>query len=330
MSLIDRATSAGKPALVAPSSESITSSQVSVPPRKLTWYRVSERVTPYLLVAPLMILVAVFIYWPLIYSAYLSLFDWNFVRPDKDYVGTENYSRLIHDPHFETALRGTAVYTLALIPLQVILPLALALLLWGIGRSRFQGAYRGMIFLPTIVAWSVAAVLWLWMFNSNFGVLNQILGLFGVEKVNWLGERNTAIWSVILVATWKTLGFHMLLYLAALEGVPRDYVEAAQVDGASSYQVMKSIRFPLITPTFFFVLVTTVISVNEDVFAAINVLTDGGPFESTTNIIYYLYMQAFRFFQIGTASSVAVIIFAVTAFFTWLQFRYLERHVHYG
>ena len=164
----------------------------------------------------------------------------------------------------------------------------------------------------------------------NNVVLNQFLGLFGIDKVNWLGERNTAIWSVILVATWKTLGFHMLLYLAALEGVPRDYVEAAQVDGASSYQVMKSIRFPLITPTFFFVLVTTVISVNEDVFAAINVLTDGGPFESTTNIIYYLYMQAFRYFQIGAASSVAVIIFAVTAFFTWLQFRYLERHVHYG
>lgn len=330
MALADRTTSAGNPALVAPIQEQREPDRVVTPTRRLTWYRVSEGATPYLLVAPLVILVAVFIYWPLIYSAYLSLFDWNFVRPDKNFVGVENYSRLTQDSHFETALRGTAIYTLALIPLQVFLPLGLALLLWGVSRSLLQNAYRGVLFLPTIVAWSVAAVLWLWIFNSNFGVLNQVLGLFGIEKVNWLGERNTAIWSVILVATWKTLGFHMLLYLAALEAVPRDYVEAAQVDGASSVQVMKSIRFPLITPTFFFVLVTTVISVNEDVFAAINVLTDGGPFESTTNIIYYLYMQAFRYFQIGAASSVAVVVFAVTAFFTWLQFRYLERHVHYG
>jgi multiple sugar transport system permease protein/sn-glycerol 3-phosphate transport system permease protein len=327
---VERTTGAGSPAPVASNQSSIPTAPIVVPARRLTWYRVSESVTPYLLVAPLVIAVAVFIYWPLIYSAYLSLFDWNFVRPDKYFVGVENYSRLVHDSHFETALRGTAIYTLALIPLQVFLPLGLALLLWGVSRSRLQNVYRGALFLPTIVAWSVASVLWLWIFNSNFGVLNQVLNLVSVENVNWLGERNTAIWSVIMVATWKTLGFHMLLYLAALEGVPRDYVEAAQVDGASSYQVMKSIRFPLITPTFFFVLVTTVISVNEDVFAAINVLTDGGPFESTTNIIYYLYMQAFRYFQIGAASTVAVIIFAVTAFFTWMQFRYLERHVHYG
>lgn len=330
MTAVDRTASIGKPVLAASAPGPETADHFIVPARRLSWYRVSEGLTPYLLVAPLVALMVVFIYWPLIYSAYLSLFDWNFVRPDKDYVGVENYNRLIHDSHFETALRGTAIYTLALIPLQVFLPLGLALLLWGVSRSRLQNVYRGALFLPTIVAWSVASVLWLWILNSNFGVLNQTLNLVGIQNVNWLGERNTAIWSVIMVATWKTLGFHMLLYLAALEGVPRDYVEAAQVDGASSYQVMKSIRFPLITPTFFFVLVTTVISVNEDVFAAINVLTDGGPFESTTNVIYYLYMQAFRYFQIGSASAVAVIIFVVIAFFTWMQFRFLERHVHYG
>jgi multiple sugar transport system permease protein/sn-glycerol 3-phosphate transport system permease protein len=122
----------------------------------------------------------------------------------------------------------------------------------------------------------------------------------------------------------------MLLYLAALEGVPKDYIEAAQLDGASNWQIMRSIRFPLITPTFFFVLVTTVISVNDDVFGAINVLTDGGPFDSTTNIIYYLYQQGFQFFQIGAASAVAVIVFVATCLLTWIQFKFVERHVHYG
>jgi ABC-type sugar transport system permease subunit len=151
-----------------------------------------------------------------------------------------------------------------------------------------------------------------------------------VDAIRWLSDRDYAIWAIIIVATWKTLGFHMLLYLAALEGIPKDYIEAAQLDGASNWQIMKSIRFPLMTPTFFFVLVTTVISVNDDVFAAINVLTNGGPFDSTTNIIYYLYQQGFKYFQIGAGSAVAVIVFIVTVFLTWLQFRFVERHVHYG
>ena len=122
----------------------------------------------------------------------------------------------------------------------------------------------------------------------------------------------------------------LILYLAALEAVPVDYIEAAQVDGASGWQIIRSIRWPLITPTFFFVLVTTVIAVNDEVFGAINVLTDGGPFNKTSNIVYYLYLQGFRFFQIGTASAVSLIIFVGTVLLTWLQFRFVERHVHYG
>jgi ABC-type sugar transport system permease subunit len=298
--------------------------------RAWNWYRVSEGLTPYLLIAPLLILMAIFIYWPLIYSTYLSFFDWNFVRPDKDYVGWNNFTRLPDDPRFIQALRGTAIYTVALIPLQVLLPLALALLLFRTRESRLQGAYRVLLFSPTVIAYSVAAIMWLWIFNPNYGVLNKAISYFGVDAVRWLSDRNTAIWAIIMVATWKTLGFHMILYLAALEGIPKDYIEAAQLDGASSWQIMRSIRFPLMTPTFFFVLVTTVISVNDDVFAAINVLTNGGPFDSTTNIIYYLYQQGFKYFQIGAGSAVAVIVFVVTVFLTWLQFRFVERHVHYG
>ncbi|HYI26172.1 MAG TPA: sugar ABC transporter permease [Thermomicrobiales bacterium] len=298
--------------------------------RAWTRYRVTEGVTPYLLVAPLLILIAIFIYWPLVYSLYLSFFDWNFVRPDKDFVGWGNFTRLPDDPRFIQALKGTLFYTVTLVPLQVFLPLFLALLLWPIRKSRLQDSYRAMLFSPTIIAYSVAAVMWLWIFNTNQGVLNKVLVEFGFERVHWLSDRDTAIWVIVVVATWKTLGFHMLLYLAALEGVPKDYVEAAQLDGANNWQLMRSIRFPLITPTFFFVLVTTVISVNDDVFAAINVLTNGGPFDSTTNIIYYLYQQGFQYFQIGAASAVAVIVFIATCLLTWIQFKYVERHVHYG
>ena len=298
--------------------------------RRPSFGRLLEGATPYLLVAPLLLLIIVFIYWPLIYSSYLSLFDWNFVKPNKTFVGFDNYTSLADNPRFLRSLRGTFIYILALVPIQVILPLALALLLWPIRKSRAQTSYRIMLFSPTVIAYSVAAVMWLWIFNPLQGVLNKVLAEFGIERIHWLSDRNTAIWAVIAVATWKTLGFHLLLYMAALEAVPNDYVEAASLDGASNWQIMRSIRFPLITPTFFFVLVTTIISVNDDVFGAINVLTEGGPFDSTTNIIYYLYQQGFKYFQIGAASAVSMLVFLATVLLTWLQFRFVERHVHYG
>lgn len=317
-------------AVTSPGRSAMQERQPTTIKRAWTGYRLTEGLTPYFLIAPLLILIAVFIYWPLIYSAYLSFYDWNFVRPDKTYVGWDNFTRLPDDPRFTRALRGTLIYTVTLVPLQVFLPLGLALLLWPIRKSRAQTRYRIMLFSPTIIAYSVAAVMWLWIFNPLQGILNKVLAEFGAERINWLSDRSTAIWAIIIVATWKTLGFHMLLYLAALESVPKDYIEAASLDGATHWQIMRSIRFPLITPTFFFVLVTTVISVNDDVFGAINVLTDGGPFDSTTNVIYYLYQQGFQFFQIGAASAVAVLMFAATSLLTWVQFRFVERHVHYG
>ncbi|MGC4107893.1 MAG: sugar ABC transporter permease [Thermomicrobiales bacterium] len=308
----------------------IPHAKVSTATRRPSFGKLLEGATPYLLVAPLLLLIIVFIYWPLIYSSYLSLFDWNFVKPNKTFVGLDNYTSLADNPRFLRSLRGTFVYILALVPIQVFLPLGLALLLWPIRKSKAQTTYRVMLFSPTVIAYSVAAVMWLWIFNPLQGVLNKVLAEFGVERISWLSDRDTAIWAVIAVATWKTLGFHLLLYMAALEAVPNDYVEAASLDGASNWQIMRSIRFPLISPTFFFVLVTTVISVNDDVFGAINVLTEGGPFDSTTNIIYYLYQQGFKYFQIGAASAVSMLVFLATVLLTWLQFRFVERHVHYG
>ncbi len=241
-------------AVTSPDQSAMQGTQPVATRRPWTWYRLSEGMTPYLLIAPLLILIALFIYWPLIYSVYLSFFDWNFVRPDKHFVGWDNFTRLPDDPRFIRALGGTLFYTVTLVPLQVFLPLGLALLLWQIPKSRLQTSYRIMLFSPTIIAYSVAAVMWLWIFNPLQGILNKVLAEFGVERVHWLSDRDTAIWAIVIVAIWKTLGFHMLLYLAALEGVPRDYIEAAQLDGANNWQIMRSIRFPLITPTFFFVL----------------------------------------------------------------------------
>ncbi len=289
-----------------------------------------ESLAPYMLLLPLVSLILLFVYWPLVYSFYLSFFDWNFVTANKPFVGFDNFTRMWNDRRFLESLNGTWKYFVILVPIQVFLPLGLALMLWPIRKSRMQNTYRFVLFSPTVIAYSVAAVLWLWIFNPLQGVLNKVLIDFGFERINWLSDPDVAIWSIVIVASWKTIGFHLLLYLAALEAVPTDVIEAASIDGASNWETMKSIRFPLITPTFFFVLVTTVISVNDDVFGAINVLTDGGPFNSTSNIVYYLYEQGFVFFQIGSASAVSVIVFIATALLTWVQFRFGERFVHYG
>ncbi|MCC6867899.1 MAG: sugar ABC transporter permease [Burkholderiales bacterium] len=300
--------------------------------RRRAWNfaRFREGAMPYAFVAPVVAVVGVFVYWPLLYSIYLSFFDWNFVSPVKEFVGFDNFTRVANDPRFHRALWGTLVYIVALVPAQVLLPLGLALLLWPIRKSRAQSFYRVTLFSPTVISFSVAALLWLWIFHPLQGILNKVIFDVGFAKVNWLSNPNTAIWCVIVVSVWKTFGFNLLLYLAALEAVPSDYIEAASLDGANGWQMFRLIRFPLITPTFFFVLVTTVISVNDEVFGAINVMTDGGPFDRSSNIVYYLYEQGFRMFQIGSASAVSLLIFVGTAILTWVQFRYVERRVHYG
>jgi len=286
---------------------------------------------PYLLLVPVLALMAMFIYWPLLYSVYLSTLQWNFVSPTREFVGLANFASLLGNPDFRQALLNTGLYLLALVPLLVLLPLGLAMLLWPVRRSRAQGAYRAVLFAPTVVSFAAAAVVWLWILNPVAGLLNQALSAAGAGGgTNWLGDPTTAIWCIVAIAFWKVFGFNLLLYVAALETVPRDYVEAAQLDGAGPWAMFWRIRFPLISPTFFFVLVTTVIFVSDEVFAAISVMTQGGPSQSTTNLLYFLYERGFRFFQVGEASAVALVVFVVVTSVTWLQFRYVERRVHYG
>jgi len=285
---------------------------------------------PYLFVLPALVLMLLFIYWPLAYSFYLSTLEWNFVSPTRTAVGLKNFVNLFNDRNFRIALGNTGLYLATLGPVQVLIPLVLAVVLGTIKRSRAQTAYRAVLFTPTVMALPVAAVCWLWIFNPIQGVLNQMLVAGGGRRISWLTDPNVAIWCVIAVAMWKALGFNLLLYLAALEAVPAEYLEAASLDGAGGWTLFWRIKWPLITPTFFFVLVTTVIFVNDEAFAAINVLTDGGPFQHTTNVLYYLYERGFRFFQVGQASAVSVLVVFAVMTLTWAQFRFVERHVYYG
>lgn len=184
-----------------------------------------------MLVLPALLLTVAFIYWPLVYSVYLSTLDWNFVSPEREFVGLQNFLELARDEGFRQAMVNTGAYLTVLVPVVVLVPLGIALLLWPIRRSRAQGVYRAVLFSPTVISFAVAAVAWLWMFNPLGGVLNRLISAAGGEGLAWLNDPKLAFWCVIAVSAWKVLGFNLVLYIAALESVPRDYLDAAELDG---------------------------------------------------------------------------------------------------
>mgnify|MGYP003643656295 CR=1 FL=1 len=286
-------------------------------------------IVPYIFVAPALLFVGVFLYLPIAFSAGLSFSDWNFVRPEAHWVGLENYRIVLSDPSFHAAALNTLVYTLILAPLQIVVPLLLARLLAGLGRSRMGDFYKSALFLPTIVSFSIAGASWLWIFNSINGFLNAVLRLVGMDGLRWLESPDLAIWSVSTVVFWKASGLNMILYLAALTAIPRELIEASRLDAAGPWRRLWQIEVPLISPTIFFVMITTVMSVMDDIVGVVGVMTDGGPVDATTNLLYYLYQKGMQFFQFGHASAVAIIIAAIVGLITWLQFRFMERQVHY-
>jgi multiple sugar transport system permease protein/sn-glycerol 3-phosphate transport system permease protein len=290
----------------------------------------TPRLAPYLFVAPAILMVLVFLYLPILVSLALSFSDWNFIRPDVRFVGLENYRAVLGDANFHAALRNTAVYTLILAPLQVAIPLLLARLLVQLGKSRLAHFYKSALFLPTIIAFSIAGATWLWLFNPLTGLFNVVLEAAGFAPQRWLEDPALAIWSVSATVFWKTFGLNMLLFLAAFTAIPPELTEAARIDGARPARILWRIEVPLISPTLFFVIITTVLGVMDDLLGAVDVMTGGGPIDATTNLLFYLWEKGLRFFQFGHAGATTMIIAAMIGLVTWAQFKLLERKVHYG
>lgn len=284
---------------------------------------------PYLMVLPALIMVTLFIYLPMGITAVLSLFDWTFISAGIRYVGFEQYRKLFQDPNLRAVVGNTFTYLAVLVPAQIVFPLFLARLLVRLKAGNVTNIYRSVLFVPTILSFSIAAVAWLWLFNPIVGLLNQLLELVHLRPQRWLNDPDLAIWCVALVAFWKSLGLNMLLFVSALIGVPRELVESAEIDGASRWQTFFRIELPLISPTIFYVAVTTLFIVLDEIVNAVDVLTEGGPFGRTSNALYFLYEKAFRFFQLGEASALAVVIMCVVLLMTWVQFRAFEKYVHY-
>jgi multiple sugar transport system permease protein len=289
--------------------------------------RVKNTLGAYLFLSPTLVVFFVFILFPVLFSLYLSFQHWNMFSTETSFVGLENYQRIATNPEFWDVLKNTAIYTVGTVPLNMVLALVVAYFL----NKKIAGRkfLRVAFFTPVVVSPVAAAVIWRWMYEPNFGLLNHMLSWFGISSVNWLNDPTAAMFALIVMGVWKTLGINMVLFSAGLQGIPDHYYEAAELDGAGPWARFWHITVPLLSPTTFFILVMSVIG-SFQVFDLVYVLTSGGPLGSTKVLVFYLYEHAFKFFEMGYASAVAYFMFAIIFVLTMLQIRYLRGRIHYA
>ena len=297
---------------------------MSTPSTPAFWTtRRRDHLAGYLFVAPQLIGSAVFVLLPLGLVFYYSLHEWNVLADTFTFVGAENYRALAEDPNLGPVLRATAGFSAGL----VVLNLGLALLLAVLLNQRLRGTvvFRTLFFSPVVVSLVAWTIVWRFLLQDNGGI-NGALDLAGAAGPNWLRGDGTALLSVIVVQVIKNVGLNMVLFLAALQGVPADLHEAARVDGASAWTRFRRITVPLISPTILLTSIITVVG-SLQVFAQIAVLTQGGPGTSTTVLVYYLYQQAFQFHHFGYGATLSVLLFLIVLALTVAQWQLRKRWV---
>ncbi len=285
-----------------------------------------SRVRPYAMVAPALIIFLMFFIYPIFYMIYLSVFDWNFVSPTKNFVGLQNYLDLFQAKEFIQVLKNSFVYTLLTVAFSI--GIALILAVWLNKSGFFYGFVQAAIFSPHIISLVSVAMLWLWLMEPSYGLLNWLFKLVGLPKLEWIAHPDTALYSLVTVAVWKGVGFNALVFIAGLQSIPKDIYEAAALDQSNRFTTFYKLTLPMLSPTLFFLIIINMIN-SFQVFETIAIMTKGGPINSTNTLVYFIYENGFRFFKIGYASAAGVILLVVIAILTFIYFRLLAKRVHY-
>ena len=286
----------------------------------------SRTAVPYLLLVPFFAFAATFVFWPVVYSIVLGTWDWQLGSNSRTYVGLGNYVRLFTSFEFGNALRVTAVYTLVTTASSIAFGFALALAINHV--TRLKAMWQALFFLPVAATMSAMAVVFRFMFDPRFGVVNAGITAVGGPRIDWLNGGTTALLAVIFVGVWSSAGYAMVLFLAGLTTIPADLYDAASIDGANGAQKLRFVTLPLLSPTTLFVVVILTLRAMES-FDAVKVLTDGGPFRATQVLSHLLYVEGFRYFDTGYASALATVFFVLLMGVAVLQMR-AERRVHYS
>ena len=287
---------------------------------------------PWVFLLPTLLILAVFIYLPALRTLKLAAYKANVILGTERFVGLANFAELLGSPAYRQVALQTFVFMLLTVSLGLLLSISLA---WLASRPiRGAKTYRLLLIYPYALSPAIAGTLWLFLFNPEIGVVNQMLGAAFHVKPRWLDTPLLAFGLVTLAAIWKGLAYNIVFYLASIQNLPGDVMEAAEIDGASPAQVFWKVAFPLLTPITFFLVFTNIISALFDSFALTDILTRGGPYYHnagiTTFLVYQLYQDGFVNFKTGAAAAQAALMLALVAFVTWMQFRLGEKRVHYG
>jgi ABC-type sugar transport system permease subunit len=282
-----------------------------------------ERVSAWLYLMPALILLSVFFFYPAVRLFIDSFFEWDGMG-ERIYLGLENYQLLLEDEEFWQTVWNSFVFIIGSVPTGMAVSLGLALLIqkYVLARSFF----RTLFFAPVVMSLVAVGLIFVWLLNYDYGVVNMILQEMGREKVPWLNSEQYAMSSVIIMTIWKDAGYNMILFLAGLNSISESYYEAARIDGAGPWTTFRRVTWPLLMPTTFFILVIRIIF-SFRTFEQIFVMTKGGPMGETTVFVYYIYEKAFRYFEVGYASAAAIMLLLIVLVLTFFQFRFVKRDV---
>ena len=295
--------------------------------RPSLWQRIiaSEHLAGWAFVAPAVILIAVFALIPIGWSLLLSFQANNLLAPGH-YIGLANYKALSKDPQFRAAIGHTIVYTVIFVPVSVLGALGLAVAL----NRKLRGIrfYRLAVFIPLVTSTVATGIVFLWLLDPTFGLVNYALHALGLPQQGFLQDPNQALYCIVVMTVWGWLGFDVIVYLAALQGIPQDLLEASEIDGASKWATFRSVVLPLLGPATLFLVVWSTINALQ-LFDEIYVTTRGGPLGATTVIVYYLYQQAFQFFNAGYGAAIAYVLFVGILIITLFQLWVGRKRVYY-
>lgn len=285
----------------------------------------SEELWGYLFIAPQFFGLLVFMAFPVIQSLFISFHEWDFLT-DAVWVGIDNYKQILASPYLYQILGNTVYYMAGVIPLTTIIAVVLAFLL----AQPLKGTslYRSLFFLPNITSSVAISLVWLWIFNPDMGIINTVLGWFGIDPMGFYTTVEGAMPTVILLAVWRDVGYYVVLFLAGIKGISGSYYEAARIDGANQINCFFKITLPLLTPTIFFA-VTMMLINGFQVFNEPYMLTRGGPADATKTIVMEIYNNAFQYFKMGSAAVYSWILFVVIMAVTLIQFITSKKWVNY-
>lgn len=275
----------------------------------------------YLFIAPSMIVMALFVVFPILQALWMSLNDWSFLKPKHTFVGLGNYAEFLNDDRFWNSLKITAIYTLVSVPLQIVLSVLAALAFHE--RIRFVSFFRSVYFFPVISSFAVMAIVWTFLLDPDIGLLSHWLVQLGIPPVAWLQSTAFALPAVIFTGIWKTVGFNMVIVLAGLEGISETYYEAASIDGAGPFSQFWNVTLPGLRQSLVFVTVMAVIA-SLQVFDQVYVMTHGGPLFTTETLVTYIYHQGFELFRMGYAAAISVALFLLIMIGAVLQLKTLR------